>query len=40
VNSFEATDEQMKQANVKTKRNIKFLSKINAVFADIDIGKK
>lgn len=39
VNDFEATPEQMKIANVKTKRNIPFLQKINAVFADLDIAK-
>jgi len=40
VNTFEATEEQMKEKWVKTKRNIPFLKKINAVFADIDIAKK
>lgn len=39
VNDFEATDQQMKIAGVKTKRNIQFLEKINAVFADLDIAK-
>lgn len=39
VNDFEATSEQMKEAGVSTMRNIKFLSKINAMFADLDIAK-
>ena len=39
VNDFEATPEQMKEANASTKRNIKFLSKINAMFSDLDIAK-
>ena len=40
VNDFEATEEEMKQAGVATKRNIPFLKKINYVFADLDIAKK
>ena len=46
VNDFEATPAEMKALAIKngkkavTKRNISFLKKINAVFADLDIAKK
>lgn len=40
VNEFEATEKEMAEMGVKTKRNIPFLSKINAVFADLDVAKK
>ena len=39
VNEFEATPAQMKEAGVKTKRNNQFCSKINGVYADLDIAK-
>jgi hypothetical protein len=40
VNDFEATQEEMHQLKAKTKRNIPFLKKLVAVFADLDIAKK
>lgn len=40
INDFSATEEQMKVLGVKTARNIAFLTKINAVFADLDIAKR
>lgn len=39
VNDFEATPEQMKERGVRTKRNECFVTKLNAVFADLDIAK-
>lgn len=39
VNSFAATEEEMRVSNVKTKRNIQFLKKLNYIFADLDIAK-
>lgn len=39
VNSFEATDEEMKKNGKKTKRNTQFLKKLRCVFADLDIAK-
>jgi len=40
VNSFEATEEEMRKHKKQTKRNIPFLKKLNYVFADLDIAKK
>lgn len=40
VNDFEATEQEMKDMWVSTKRNIPFLKKINWAFADLDIAKK
>jgi len=40
VNNFSATEQQMRIAGVRTARNIAFLTKINAAFADLDIAKK
>lgn len=39
VNEFEASEDEMKQAWVKTMRNIQFLKKLRFVFADLDIAK-
>ena len=39
VNDFDATEDQMKKDNRKTKRNIPYLKKLNAVFADLDVAK-
>jgi len=39
VNDFEATQKEMDEKKVKTKRNIPFLKKINWVFADLDVAK-
>jgi len=40
LNDFEATDDEMALLGKKTKRNICFLKKLVAVYADIDIAKK
>ncbi len=39
VNEFEATKQQMLEAGAKTIRNNKFCTKINGVYADLDIAK-
>jgi len=39
VNDFSATQAEMDERKVKTQRNIPFLKKLNAVFADLDIAK-
>lgn len=40
VNNFEATPEEMTALQKKTKRNIPFIKKLNAIFADLDFAKK
>ncbi|MDB5188054.1 MAG: hypothetical protein JWO50_574 [Candidatus Kaiserbacteria bacterium] len=39
ANSFFATHEQLRESGAKTKRNKEFLTKLNAVFADLDVCK-
>lgn len=40
VNTFEASEEEIKKTNVETKRNECFLKKLRYVFGDLDVAKR